>query len=133
MGGFENLGGANFIGSNCRRHRQQLRCRDGCATDLDGDGDADVLWAGSNMVAWHENLGGGVIGQLLQITGAVDTPKSVTASDIDGDGDLDVLSASAGDSKIAYYVNNGANLQLAVRLGILGTILRHLLRSGRRW
>ncbi len=34
------------------------------ATDLDGDGDADVLSASfwDNTIAWYENLGGGVFG-----------------------------------------------------------------------
>lgn len=30
------------------------------------------------------------------------------AADLDGDGDVDVLSASAADSKIAWYANDGS-------------------------
>ena len=35
------------------------------ATDLDGDGDADVLSAsiGDDKIAWYENFGGGVFGE----------------------------------------------------------------------
>ena len=32
------------------------------ATDLDGDGDADVLSASASEIAWYENTGGGSFG-----------------------------------------------------------------------
>ena len=40
------------------------------ATDLDGDGDADVLSASSedDKIAWYENLGGGSFGSEQVIT-----------------------------------------------------------------
>mgnify|MGYP003673268169 CR=1 FL=1 len=80
------------------------------ATDLDGDGDADVLSASLNdgKIAWYENQGGGVFGpeQVIAATGY--SPRSVYATDLDGDGDADVLSASVTADKIAYYVNDGS-------------------------
>ena len=82
------------------------------ATDLDGDGDPDVLVAndeGGN-VAWAENLGGGTFGPARHLTWRADGAQSVHADDLDGDGDLDVLSASRGDSKIAWYENLGAGV-----------------------
>ncbi|MDG1491074.1 MAG: VCBS repeat-containing protein, partial [Planctomycetota bacterium] len=82
------------------------------ATDLDGDGDPDVLVAneeGGN-VAWAENLGGGTFGPAQHLTWRADGAESVHADDMDGDGDLDVLSASRGDSKIAWYENLGAGV-----------------------
>jgi len=77
------------------------------ATDLDGDGDADVLSASSvdDKIAWYENLGGGTFGAQQVITTAGDRPLSVYATDLDGDGDADVLSASFLDDKIAWYEN----------------------------
>ena len=78
------------------------------ATDLDGDGDADVLSASGNNIAWYENLGGGSFGLQQVITTAAVSAQSVYAIDLDGDGDADVLSASAGDDKIAWYENLGS-------------------------
>jgi hypothetical protein len=77
------------------------------ATDLDGDGDADVLSASSvdGKIAWYENLGGGTFGPQQVITTSAMGAESVYATDLDCDGDADVLSASMGDDKIAWYEN----------------------------
>lgn len=78
------------------------------ATDLDGDGDIDVLSASvfDNKIAWYENTNGlGTFGPQQVITSAADGARSVFAADLDGDGDTDVLSASQGDGKIAWYEN----------------------------
>ena len=82
------------------------------ATDLDGDGDTDVLSASQadNKIAWYENIGGGVFGPQLVISTAANGAKSVYATDLDGDGDVDVLSASWNDAKIAWYENLGSGL-----------------------
>ena len=80
------------------------------ATDIDGDGDMDVLSASEydNKIAWYENTdGNGTFGNQQVITTNTDGAKSVFASDIDGDGDMDVLSASLFDDKIAWYENLG--------------------------
>jgi hypothetical protein len=78
------------------------------ATDVDGDGDADVLstsWP-DNKIAWYENLGTWppIFGEHV-ISTAANGASSVYATDVDGDGDTDVLSASQGDDKIAWYEN----------------------------
>jgi hypothetical protein len=77
------------------------------ATDLDGDGDADVLSAshGDDKIAWYENLGGGAFGAQQVITTGATYAYGVYATDLDGDGDADVLSASTNDDKIAWYEN----------------------------
>ena len=58
------------------------------ATDLDGDGDMDVLSAssGDDKIAWYENLGSGNFGPQQVITTAADGATSVYAADLDGDG-----------------------------------------------
>jgi hypothetical protein len=77
------------------------------ATDLDGDGDADVLSASyDDKIAWYENQGGSFGPQQLISTNANEA-ISVYATDLDGDGDKDVLSASKEDDKIAWYENQG--------------------------
>ncbi len=80
------------------------------ATDLDGDGDADVVSASSydDTVAWYENqIGekGDGFGSRQTITTEVPYAASVFAADLDGDGDADVLSASRSDDRIAWYEN----------------------------
>ena len=78
------------------------------ATDLDNDGDQDVISASEfdNKIAWYENIdGAGTFSSQRVITTEARGAKSVFAIDIDGDGDQDVLSASPGDDKLAWYKN----------------------------
>jgi len=82
------------------------------ATDVDGDGDVDVLSASryDDKIAWYENDGGSppaFTGRI--ITTSADGATSVYAADMDGDGDVDVLSASFSDDKIAWYENDGGS------------------------
>ncbi len=85
------------------------------ATDIDGDGDMDVLSASEisdyiNKIAWYENTdGNGTFGAQQIITTNIDGANTVYATDIDGDGDMDVLSSSANDYKIAWYENTDGN------------------------
>ena len=65
------------------------------ATDLDGDGDIDVLSASydDDKIAWYEN-NGSLSFTPHDITTSADAAMYVYAVDVDGDGDVDVLSAS---------------------------------------
>ena len=76
------------------------------AADLDGDGDADVLSAWYNKIAWHENEGGGVFSaeRVIATEG-----EEIHAADLDGDGDADVLWAT-NDGKVAWYENEGGGI-----------------------
>ncbi len=78
------------------------------STDLDGDGDKDVLSAspGDNKIAWYENTDGfGSFGQQQVISIVTDEANSVYSADLDSDGDNDVLSASTNIAEIAWYEN----------------------------
>ncbi|MFC2126435.1 FG-GAP-like repeat-containing protein, partial [Bacteroidota bacterium] len=78
------------------------------ASDLDGDGDMDVLSGsyGDDKIAWYENTDGtGTFGTQQTITLLTDGAWSVYAADLDRDEDMDVLSASWMDDKIAWYEN----------------------------
>ena len=78
------------------------------STDLDGDGDMDVLSASyyDDKIAWYDNTDGqGNFGAQQIISSSADGASSIFASDIDGDNDIDVLSASSNDDKIAWYEN----------------------------
>jgi hypothetical protein len=97
-----NFGPQQIISSNVITPRYVF------ASDIDNDGDIDVLAAlqGDNKIIWHENLDGfGSFGLQQIISDETDGAFSVFASDLDNDGDLDVLSASLVDSKIAWYEN----------------------------
>ena len=106
---YENTDGAGTFGS-----QHVVSSANGLsgvfATDMDRDGDVDLLSTASsdNTVAWHENDG-------LQnftehaISTVASGAASVYATDLDHDGDVDVLSASQADDKIAWYESNGAS------------------------
>jgi hypothetical protein len=81
------------------------------ATDLDDDGDIDVLSASmwDDKIAWYENDGGSPPEFFQRVISTnVDQASHVTAADVDGDGDIDVLSGSnRSDYKIAWFENGG--------------------------
>ncbi len=104
----ENLDGLGNFGS------QQIitTLTDGAlsvfATDLDGDGDMDVLSASfhDNKIAWYENLDGlGSFGAQQIITNNALSARDVYAADLDGDGDMDVLAASAAIDEVIWFEN----------------------------
>lgn len=81
------------------------------ATDLDGDGDVDVLSASEldDRIAWYENNGAAKPSFTCHtITRSADGASSVFAADVDRDGDMDVLSASFFDDDIVWYESDGA-------------------------
>lgn len=80
------------------------------ASDLDGDGDQDVLSASfaDDKISWYENDGSGSFSDQSVITYNADGAFDVYTADLDGDGDQDILSASSWDDKIAWYENNGS-------------------------
>ena len=77
------------------------------ASDLDGDGDLDILIAtDDDVLAWLENEDGmGNFSSLKMISSTADRITSLYTSDLDGDGDEDVLYASEGDDVIVWYKN----------------------------
>lgn len=78
------------------------------STDLDGDGDMDVLcaaWQG-NRITWFENWDGqGNFGSVRVISINANAAQSVFAEDIDDNGDRDVLFTSLIDDKVAWHRN----------------------------
>ncbi len=77
------------------------------ASDLDGDGDNDVLSASvhDDKIAWYENLGNGNFGTQQIISSTTDGASTVFASDIDGDGDNDIIAGGAWDDSLSWYEN----------------------------
>ncbi len=77
------------------------------ASDLDGDGDNDVLSASvqDDKIAWYENDGNGNFGAQQIISSTTDGASTVYASDIDSDGDTDILAGGAWDHSLSWYDN----------------------------
>ena len=82
------------------------------ATDLDGDGDIDILGAATydDEVAWWENQEGTGLSWIKHVVdkdfrGA----KSVFSADVDGDGDKDILGAAFDGDDIVWWENPGNN------------------------
>ena len=104
---YQNVDGKGTFGRQNLIATYTTDAMDLYATDLDQDGDQDVLTASfwDNRIAWYENTnGGGVFGARQTITTSADRPGFVYASDLDGDGDRDVVSVST-DFKIAWFEN----------------------------
>jgi len=100
--GLGNFGTENIMTSNA------LAAKVVFASDLDNDGDIDVLSAseGDNKIAWYENTDGlGTFSTAQLITNNVESNRGVYAADLDNDGDMDVLSVSSQDDKLAWYEN----------------------------
>ncbi|MED6334279.1 MAG: VCBS repeat-containing protein [Planctomycetota bacterium] len=82
-------------------------------SDLDGDGDADVIAAAylGDYVAWYENTDGlGSFGTEQLVVSGLNGAHGVFAADLNGDGSQDVLSASWLTNEISWYENLAAPL-----------------------
>ncbi|MCK5842002.1 MAG: VCBS repeat-containing protein, partial [Candidatus Sabulitectum sp.] len=78
------------------------------ATDVDGDGDVDVLGAAfdDNEIIWWENTNGTGTSWIEHLVdGDFNAACSVYATDVDGDGDVDVLGAAFGGDDITWWEN----------------------------
>ena len=78
------------------------------STDVDGDGDADVLGAAAiaDDITWWENTDGtGTSWTEHTVDGNFDGAASVYSTDVDGDGDADVLGAATGVDDITWWEN----------------------------
>ena len=105
---YENTDGAGSFGPEIIINTSAHHVQSVFATDLDADGDLDVISASTHddKVAWYQNLdGAGGSWSTHLITTTADYAISVYAADLDADGDQDVLSASAGDNRISWFEN----------------------------
>lgn len=116
---YENQDGAGTFSAEIVVSVTVDAVRDVKAVDIDLDGDVDILTASTfqDKITWFENTdGAGVFSAEKVVSTNADFPLSVDASDLDLDGDIDLLSASANDSKIAWYENTD---------GLAGTWKQH--------
>ena len=102
--GFDNLSFTEHVISTSEDYAYYVS-----ATDLDQDGDIDVLstsWM-DDRVAWHENDGSENFTTHI-ITTAFTRPYSAFSIDLDQDGDIDVLSTASSSNVIAWHENDGS-------------------------
>jgi hypothetical protein len=109
---FENDGSENFtehtVGSSFST--QSTHNLEGIrVTDLDGDGDKDLLatFPYDNDVVWFENNGSQSFTKRTVDSNALDV-RDVEAADMDGDGDLDLVAAIKDTHEVVWYENNGS-------------------------
>ncbi|MDA9333793.1 FG-GAP-like repeat-containing protein, partial [Polaribacter sp.] len=108
---YENDGAANPTWSAVNIDTTASGATSVFASDLDNDGDLDILAssANDNTIAWYENDGGvNPTWTASVIATSADVPILIFASDMDNDGDVDIVSASKTDNTIAWYENDGA-------------------------
>ncbi len=79
------------------------------ATDMDGDGDMDVLGAANigDDITWWENSGSESFTERTIAIGFTD-PMAVYAADVDSDGDMDVLGVALYADDITWWENDGS-------------------------
>jgi hypothetical protein len=84
------------------------------ASDLDGDGDLDVVATAQagNQVAWWRNDGGAPIQWFKSVIDSLYRAWPLFCCDLDQDGDQDVVSASswAGTNEVKWYENPGSGV-----------------------
>ena len=110
---FENLDGLGNFGPQHIVAGAGLFVADVFCSDIDGDGDMDILGCtnAANKVAWFENMDGiGSYGVEQIITTDAIACSTIFCADLDNDGDNDVLYASTPstnieDSEIAWSEN----------------------------
>jgi len=119
---FENTNGLGTFGTQQVITTNQSGILSIFSTDLDNDGDMDVLGASNvdDKLAWYENTDGeGTFGAQQIINSSTDGACSIYASDIDGDGDMDAISASRVDDKISWYENTDGEGTFGIQQNIL--------------
>ena len=105
---FENLDGSGTFGVQNIITTQADGAIGLYASDLDTDGDMDVLSASflDNKIAWYENTDGlGTFGPQRILTNSALSTRDVYAADLDGDGDMDVIAASTADDRVIWFEN----------------------------
>jgi hypothetical protein len=80
------------------------------ATDIDLDGDADILATGySAGVSWWRNDGGDPLSWEKQTVSTLNTAVIAWAVDLDQDGDKDIACSAQDLSRVVMYENDGDN------------------------
>lgn len=74
-------------------------------TDLDSDGDSDVITTDGSTILWHENQGGHFLTHMIDDT--VNDSTLLWPIDFDKDGNMDFVTNSVTDKTLTLYQNPG--------------------------
>lgn len=106
----ENLGDGHFGRLNVVDYDPLLFANSVSTTDIDGDGDQDILAVSfyEHKTLWYENLGGGNFGPQNVLSTVHINPAYIAGADWDGDGDNDIMiSSGGGGNKVVLFENDG--------------------------
>jgi len=104
---YENTDGLGTFGAQQTISNYADGAKTVFSTDLDGDGDNDVVSASETIgeISWQENLDGLGSFSVEQVIGTSTWDvRSLYGDDMDGDGDCDLLSAH-GSSRVSWFQN----------------------------
>lgn len=106
---YENMDGQGTFGSKQVISNSVDRAFSLKATDIDADGDMDVLATSySTATLWlFQNQGNGNFNNGQPFASEVRSPIFVTADDFNGDGKMDVLAPSYSNDEIIWFDNRG--------------------------
>ncbi len=82
---------------------------DSLPSDIDNDGDFDIIVLGYNEIGWIENLGSGIFADIqviLNISNPSTTLNSLEVFDINNDGCKDIVLGSFDNSKVSWFENS---------------------------
>jgi len=104
-----NDGGDNLVWTKHRISNTVSGPVSVCVSDLDSDGDCDVLTAAYNngRISWWRNDSLSYKWSEIVIKNGFSGAHEVRTGDLDGDGDEDILGASFSLSDIKYWRNDG--------------------------
>lgn len=105
---FENLDGLGNFSSIKIIETNAAGARNISATDIDNDGDFDILYAANiaDVFAWHENLDGlGTFGPQIIIDQGGEFYRQAIPVDTDNDGDQDIVGIIQNESLLVFYEN----------------------------
>ncbi|SRX76454.1 T9SS type A sorting domain-containing protein [Aequorivita antarctica] len=117
---YENINGAGAFGPENIISTSLDFARKIAASDLDGDGDLDLLSISfyGHKVVWYENLDGqGTFSNEHIVDNDISRESSIYGFDVDADGDNDIVTNKSGNAGIVYYENlNGQGNFSAARI-----------------
>ena len=108
IGWFENTDGKGLFSSLHQITDEAILATSVYASDMDGDGDVDVVSAAEddNRLAWYENLDGlGAFGPLQLISNDYSHVQSIIVADIDNRNGIDILVAAKYQDQIRWFEN----------------------------